>query len=63
MLIWELKPKDARFKPEYRNRINKAIRRGVYCEELRGENALNALSGFYELMIQTGRRDGFPIRS
>lgn len=53
----------ASFKPEYRNRINKAIRRGVYCEELRGENALNALSGFYELMIQTGRRDGFPIRS
>lgn len=53
----------AGFKSEYRNRINKAQRRGVYCEELRGENALNALGGFYELMIQTGRRDGFPIRS
>lgn len=53
----------AGFKSEYRNRINKALRRGVYCEELRGESALNALSEFYALMIQTGRRDGFPIRS
>lgn len=53
----------AGFKSEYRNRISKALRRGVWCEELRGENALNVLDEFYELMIQTGRRDGFPIRS
>lgn len=52
----------AGFRPEYRNRISKAQRRGVWCEELRGEAALNALGEFYELMIQTGRRDGFPIR-
>lgn len=53
----------AGFKSEYRNRINKALRRGVWCEELCGNDALNALGDFYELMIQTGRRDGFPIRS
>ncbi|MDE6733362.1 MAG: aminoacyltransferase [Oscillospiraceae bacterium] len=53
----------AGFKPDYRNRISKAERRGVWCEELRGEAAINALPDFYELMKQTGRRDGFPIRS
>lgn len=53
----------AGFKPEYRNRISKAQRRGVWCEELRGEAAIGALSEFYELMKQTGKRDGFPIRS
>lgn len=52
----------AGFKSEYRNRISKAQRRGVRCEELCGERAINALDDFYELMIQTGRRDGFPIR-
>lgn len=53
----------AGFKPEYRNRISKAQRRGVWCEELLGEDALNALGDFCELMTQTGKRDGFPIRS
>lgn len=53
----------AGFRSEYRNRINKALRRGVYCEELRGIDALDALGEFYALMIQTGKRDGFPIRS
>lgn len=53
----------AGFKPDYRNRISKAERRGVWCGELRGEAAINALPDFYELMKQTGRRDGFPIRS
>lgn len=53
----------ANFKPEYRNRISKAQRRGVWCEELCGEAAISALGDFHELMIQTGRRDGFPIRS
>lgn len=53
----------AGFKPEYRNRISKAQRRGVWCEELRGEAAISALGEFYGLMLQTGRRDGFPIRS
>lgn len=53
----------AGFKPEYRNRISKAERRGVWCEELRGEAAIAALHDFYELMKQTGKRDGFPIRS
>lgn len=53
----------AGFKPEYRNRISKAERRGAWCEELCGEAAINALSDFYELMRQTGKRDSFPIRS
>lgn len=50
------------FKPEYRNRIGKAQRRGVWCEEFHAENAPGALDDFYALMVQTGRRDGFPIR-
>lgn len=53
----------AGFKPEYRNRISKAQRRGVRCEEFRGEAAISALEDFYALMKQTGIRDGFPIRS
>lgn len=53
----------AGFKPDYRNRISKAERRGVWCEEHREEAAINALPDFYELMKQTGKRDGFPIRS
>lgn len=53
----------ADFKPDYRNRISKAQRRGVVCEELCGTEAQNALDDFYALMIETGRRDGFPIRS
>lgn len=53
----------AGFKSEYRNRIGKAQRRGVWCEEYGGESAADALGDFYALMIQTGRRDGFPIRS
>lgn len=51
------------FKPEYRNRIGKAQRHGVWCEELCSESAINALDDFYKLMIQTGKRDEFPIRS
>lgn len=63
--IHEKTPEEIRagFKPEYRNRINKAQRRGIWCEELFGEDALNALGDFCKLMEQTGRRDGFPIRS
>ncbi len=53
----------AGFRPEYRNRINKARHRGVRCEELCGIEALNALDDFYELMVETGKRDGFPVRS
>ena len=53
----------AHFKPEYRNRISKAQRRGVWCKEYSGENAVAKLDDFYSLMIQTGKRDGFPIRS
>lgn len=53
----------ANFKPEYRNRISKAERRGVRCYELCGADALNALDDFYALMFETGRRDGFAIRS
>ena len=53
----------AGFKSEYRNRISKAQRRGAWCEELCGEAAIGGLGDFYELMIQTGRRDGFPIRA
>lgn len=53
----------AGFKPEYRNRISKAQRRGVWCEEICGESAINALEDFYRLMIQTGKRDGFTVRS
>lgn len=53
----------ARFKPEYRNRISKAQRHGVWCEKYGGEKAVIALDDFYDLMMQTGKRDGFPIRS
>lgn len=53
----------AGFKPEYRNRINKAQRRGVWCEEYSGKEAVSALGDFCKLMIQTGARDGFAIRS
>lgn len=51
------------FKSDYRNRISKAQRRGVWCEELCGEAAENAVHDFYELMVQTGKRDKFPIRT
>ena len=53
----------AGFKPEYRNRISKAQRHGVWCEEYSGENAVSLLDDFFALMVQTGKRDGFPIRS
>lgn len=48
----------AHFKSDYRNRIRKAIRKGVYCRQCGAE----ALDDFYPLMKQTGIRDKFPIR-
>lgn len=48
----------ALFKPDHRNRVRKAARKGVYCKQCGAE----ALDDFYPLMRQTGRRDGFLIR-
>lgn len=48
----------ALFKPDHRNRVRKAVRKGVYCRQCGAE----ALDDFYPLMRQTGRRDGFLIR-
>ena len=47
------------FQPEWRNRIRKAVRKGVYCEVMGSEG----VDMFYPLMEQTGKRDGFSIRS
>ncbi len=47
------------FQPEWRNRIRKAVRKGVYCEVMGSEG----VDTFYPLMEQTGKRDGFSIRS
>lgn len=49
----------ATFKPDWRNRIRKAPRKGVYCKACGTE----ALDDFYPLMQATGIRDGFSIRS
>ena len=49
----------ATFKPDWRNRIRKAPRKGVYCVACGTE----ALDDFYPLMQATGIRDGFSIRS
>lgn len=46
------------FKSDYRCRIRKAEKRGVRCE-ISGENAL---SDFYPLLLETGKRDGFSVR-
>lgn len=48
----------ATFKPDWRNRIRKAGRKGVYCKVCGTE----ALDDFYPLMEATGIRDGFSIR-
>ena len=47
------------FQPDWRNRIRKAGRKGVYCQACGTE----ALDDFYPLMQATGIRDGFSIRS
>ena len=47
------------FRPDWRNRIRKAVRKGVYCKETGAEG----LEDFYPLMTATGRRDNFPVRS
>ncbi len=44
----------AMFKPDCRNRVRKAARKGVYCRRC----GVEALDDFYPLMRQTGRRDG-----
>ena len=49
----------ASFKPDWRNRIRKASRKGVVCKVCGKE----ALDDFYPMMIETGKRDGFSIRS
>lgn len=47
------------FKPDWRNRIRKAGRKGVVCVPC----GVEALDDFYPLMQATGIRDGFSIRS
>lgn len=47
------------FKPDWRNRIRKAPKKGVYCEF----HGAEALDDFYPLMQVTGERDGFKVRS
>lgn len=49
----------ASFKSDWRNRIRKASRKGVVCKACGKE----ALDDFYPMMIETGKRDGFSIRS
>lgn len=49
----------AHFKPDHRNRVRKAIKKGVYCRQCGAEE----LGDFYPLMQQTGRRDRILIRS
>ncbi len=48
----------ANFHPDWRNRIRKAPRKGVYCLKCGKE----AVDDFYPLMEVTGKRDGFNIR-
>lgn len=47
------------FKSDWRNRIRKAARKGVYCKSV----GTHGLEDFYPLMKATGIRDNFPIRS
>lgn len=47
------------FRSDWRNRIRKAERKGVYCKIMGAEG----LEDFYPLMTATGKRDNFPIRS
>lgn len=51
------------FLSSYRNQILKADKLGVICETFSDEEAVNALEEFYPMMEETGRRDGFPIRT
>lgn len=46
------------FKADWRNRIRKAVRKGVYCKMTDS----SGLSDFYPLMQATGRRDKFSVR-
>lgn len=49
----------AKFKPDWRNRIRKAPKKGVYCKRCGTE----ALDDFYPMAVDTGNRDGFTVRS
>lgn len=49
----------ARFKPKWRYNIRLALRKGVVCRPCPKER----LSDFYSLMLETGKRDGFAVRS
>ena len=49
----------ATFKPDWRNRIRKAPKKGVYCKICGTE----ALDDFYPIAVDTGVRDGFTVRS
>ena len=49
----------ARFKPKWRYNIRLAQRRGVICRPYSKER----LNDFYRLMLETGKRDGFAVRS
>lgn len=49
----------ARFKPKTRYNIRLAERKGV---QVTGETTREDLREFYELLLETGRRDGFHVR-
>lgn len=49
----------ATFKPDWRNRVHKAPKKGVYCKLCGTE----ALDDFYPIAVDTGVRDGFTVRS
>lgn len=46
------------FKSDWRNRVRKSERKGVTCRVCTKE----ALDDFYPMMVETGERDGFPVR-
>lgn len=49
----------SRFKPKWRYNIRLALKKGVECMPYPKEQ----LGDFYGLMIETGKRDGFAVRS
>lgn len=49
----------ATFKPDWRNRIRKGPKKGVYCKLCGTE----ALDDFYPIAVETGVRDGFSVRN
>lgn len=49
----------ATFKPDWRNRVRKGPKKGVYCKLCGTE----ALDDFYPIALETGVRDGFTVRS